>query len=239
MHSRIIVYLFATLFIKTNAETSIGLFTMPTFVRSYNRSTIDKIMQTISSEYNNLLDDVSEEINDQANKALDEIRDAPSGSEKLNAIARKPVKDGGLRDRANEAKFNMSPNSFKWLPKNSDTNWNRPSVQNGLLVEFSTNAKTRLGTHIFISNTPGIDIFIAKGDEKTQIEAGIGIEFGLHELNYKKTEFEMPYVGMFGLFKFDIYLNNEWKVFFMYKLSYWPIIGNEHSLGTGISVILK
>ncbi len=212
----------------TNGKKSIGVFYFHSPFQKYHMHSINNLIIKTTDRFNADMQKIKEIIEEEFNNAIDEIRNRPTGSEFLNKRARK------IRNKKNEAKFLINIERLQIDFDKTKYKATTDAQHYGLIFDFSTDDATKIGTHIFVSNRPGIDLYIGKCDKHYELSASIGIEVIMHDIKYKQYETTVPYCGIFYMLKFDIYLN-DWTIFAMYKYSKWPIIGRDNSFGVGIS----
>lgn len=239
------ILIFTTSIQNIRAEKSIGIIYFQSIYKKYNYQRINKMIAQIEERYNHGIDDMNSVILSEVNKSLDTLREKPTGSAFWNFIAK------SARDEKVEIKFFIDPQGLKFHFDEKKFNIKSADHNYGALLEFSTDHKNRIGTHIFLTNIPGIDIFYARKMNKMQLALGLGMEFLIHDIEYDKHDISLPYMALFGIIKTDYYLGQEIKteikaersafakIFVMYKFSQWPIIGHNHSVGIGISALIK
>ena len=223
----------------SHAEKSIGVFCFGVVKQTYDMDKINSFIRSATNRINTDLDELKTCVEEEINIALDEIKSNPTGSN----IVDKSLQS--IREKEHEAKFKINISRFKIHFDDNEDSAKVDIHTPGLLFDFATDttAKTgdadfTIGTHIFISTRPGIDLYIGCSDKQIGFSIGIGIEAIMHDLQYKQYEATLPYVGVFMLAKCDVYIGN-WKMFAMYKYSKWPLIGRDHSVGLGLAKVLS
>ena len=115
----------------------------------------------------------------------------------------------------------------------------------GMLLDFACGDDFVVGTHIFMTTTPGIDVYMAyKIYSNIQIGIGFGAGFVTNAIKLKEsdTPITLPWIEGFTLIKGDYFINlndaepnDSIVVSIGYKRSTYPTLGSAQSIFLAIS----
>lgn len=221
-----IVFLSLSLCFPTVASKSFGVIGMHYHAKTHKQD-VHKLIDDTVNLGNNIIFVLRKNVTDEINRKIESIHNIK--------IEESEIATGIVHKITHNIKT-MEPSRTKHLKfDHKNLGIKSPSADIGVLLDFASEGVLQLGTHCFLTNTPGADLYLALQNSNFRLAIGIGPEVVIYKLKYHNTKLTMPFTAVYGIAKLDWKLNEKTQIYAMYKISHRPLIESAHAVGIGIS----
>lgn len=222
----IIALLACTLCASTSAVKSFGVVGMHYHSKTHKKDVHQLIDKTVNLG-NILIFALRKNVTDEINRKIEAIHNIKFEESEIAT---------GIVHKITHNIKTMEPSKTKYI-KFSHKNFGikSPSTDIGILLDFASEGTVQLGTHCFLTNTPGADLYLALQNSNFRLAIGVGPEVVIYKLKYDQEKITLPFTAVYGIAKLDWKMNEKTQIYAMYKISHRPLIESAHAVGIGIS----